>query len=68
MENDIIFGMIGEKINEAKSIAILCHIRPDGDTLTASRSEKCIEAQKECFVYCDDAISQNSIFSMAFTT
>ncbi|NLK17621.1 MAG: bifunctional oligoribonuclease/PAP phosphatase NrnA [Clostridiales bacterium] len=66
MENDIIFGMIGEKINEAKSIAILCHIRPDGDTLGSALALKNALKHKECFVYCDDAISQKFDFLKGF--
>jgi phosphoesterase RecJ-like protein len=67
MTNDIIFGAIGEKIDEAKSIAILCHIRPDGDTLGSALSLKnAVQKGRKCDVYCDDGIPGKFDFLKGF--
>ncbi len=66
MENDIIFGTICEKINEAKSIGVLCHIRPDGDTLGSALALKNALKHKSCDIYCDDVVPQKFDFLKGF--
>lgn len=67
MTNNVIFAAIKEKINEATSIAILCHIRPDGDTLGSALSLKNVmQKTRDCAVYCDDIIPKKFDFLKGF--
>lgn len=55
MTDKQIMDIIGEKINQAERIAIISHIRPDGDTLGSALALKnSLNGQKYCEVFCDD--------------
>ncbi|MDD4003316.1 MAG: DHH family phosphoesterase, partial [Clostridia bacterium] len=55
--------LIRDKIKYAKQIALICHIRPDGDTLgSALALYNHIVNFKNCTVFCDDTLPQKYDF------
>jgi len=51
------FDLIKNKIDTAKNIALICHIRPDGDALGSSLAlQNYILTTKKCSVFCDDTL------------
>lgn len=63
--NDLI--LIRDKIKNAKQIALICHIRPDGDTLgSALALYNYVVNFKKCTVFCDDTLPQKYGFLKGF--
>ncbi|MEG1646852.1 MAG: DHH family phosphoesterase [Clostridia bacterium] len=62
MENTI--NSIVEKITNAKTIAIVCHNNPDGDTLGGGLAlyKSLINLNKEAFVFCENGPSSKMSF------
>lgn len=59
MTDTEILESIKNKLNSANNVAVICHIRPDGDTIGSSLALKnYIEKQKQCSVFCDDVLPQ----------
>jgi phosphoesterase RecJ-like protein len=66
MKNDTLQYISG-LIKQAGSLALICHIRPDGDTLGAALAlYNYIAPQKKCAVYCDDALPRKYDFLKGF--
>jgi phosphoesterase RecJ-like protein len=63
-----IIQKIKNKIDQAKDIAIICHIRPDGDTVGAglALSNYIKSLGKKCVVYCDDVMPAKYAFLKGF--
>lgn len=57
------FDLIKKKLDNAKNIALICHIRPDGDALGSSLAlYNYIIKLKKCTVFCDDSLPEKYNF------
>jgi phosphoesterase RecJ-like protein len=55
-DRSAVFSAIAGKIKKARSVALFCHVRPDGDTLGGALAVKNCFPDKTADVYCDDDI------------
>ncbi len=59
------FSDVAEYINAAKSIALVCHINPDGDTLGSANALR-LALGDRAQIICDDGIPAK-IYSFKYT-
>ena len=64
MNKLISLSEVAKTLEKSKSVAIICHVRPDGDTLGSAYALKCVLEKKDIFakVLCDDAIPEKFDF------